>query len=330
MTNFDLITIGDASCDVFVAPSESESLCQLNNKESLVCFAYGKKIPVKEMEFTIGGNAANNAVGIKRLGLKVSVVLTLGNDEIGTQIIDRLQNEGIDTTYVVTHPAIASDYSTIVTYQGERTMLNYKPPRTYEFPVKLPVSPWLYLTSMGDTFRPFYNHLTDFLKSNPEIRLVYNPGSRQLRAPYEQIKDMIARTYVLFVNREEGQNLVKMEDSFGKEKELIEKLMGFGVKYPVITDGANGAFTYDGKKYIKVGVLPVDAYERTGAGDAFGSGCLAGLIKGKPFEEALVWGTVNSASVIGYTGSQKGLLRENEMNIWLERAKSSKVLIEEF
>ena len=90
------------------------------------------------------------------------------------------------------------------------------------------------------------------------------------------------------------------------------------------------AHSKEGKKYIKVGVLPVDAYERTGAGGAFGSGCLAGLIKGKPFEEALVWGTVNSASVIGYTGSQKGLLRENEMNIWLERAKSSKVLIEEF
>ena len=76
---------------------------------------------------------------------------------------------------------------------------------------------------------------------------------------------------------------------------------------------------------MKAGVLPVDAYERTGAGDAFGSGCISALIKGKSFEEALLWGTVNSASVIGYIGSQKGLLREHEMPLWLERARSSGV-----
>jgi sugar/nucleoside kinase (ribokinase family) len=54
------------------------------------------------------------------------------------------------------------------------------------------------------------------------------------------------------------------------------------------------------------------------------------LIKGKTFEEALLWGTVNSASVIGYTGPQKGLLKEEEMLEWLERARSSGVEVKEF
>jgi sugar/nucleoside kinase (ribokinase family) len=98
----------------------------------------------------------------------------------------------------------------------------------------------------------------------------------------------------------------------------------------VITDGANGAMAYDSinGKFMKVGVLPVDAYERTGAGDAFGSGCLSALIHGKTLDEALLWGTCNSASVIGYTGSQKGLLKFDEMPVWLERAKSSGVKVE--
>ena len=81
------------------------------------------------------------------------------------------------------------------------------------------------------------------------------------------------------------------------------------------------------RQIFKVGVLPVDAYERTGAGDAFGSGCLSALIHGKPLDEALLWGTCNSASVIGYTGSQKGLLKDSEMPVWLERAKSSGVSV---
>ena len=71
--------------------------------------------------------------------------------------------------------------------------------------------------------------------------------------------------------------------------------------------------------------MPIDPYSRTGAGDAFGAGCVAALIKGKSFEEALLWGTVNSASVIGYVGSTKGLLKDAEIPNWLERAKSSGV-----
>jgi sugar/nucleoside kinase (ribokinase family) len=330
MSSFDLLSIGDASYDVFLSPSESESLCQLNNKESLICFNYGGKIPVKQMEFTLGGNAANNAVGTKRLGIATTSVITLGTDEVAEQIVKHLEKEGVDTTFVTTQPSTLSNYSVIITYSGERTIFTYKSPMSYLFPVKLPPTAWIYLTSMGESFRPFYNHLLEFLKVNPQIKLAYNPGSRQLRAGTKEIADMIARTQVLFVNREEAQGLTGMGDSHGTEKELLQGLVKLGVKNPLVTDGNNGAFVFDGEKYLKCGVLPVDAYERTGAGDAFGSGCLSALIKGKTFTEALVWGTVNSASVIGYTGAQRGLLTEVDMLHWLERAASSGVKAEEF
>jgi len=41
----------------------------------------------------------------------------------------------------------------------------------------------------------------------------------------------------------------------------------------------------------------------------------------------LIWGTVNSASVVSFVGAQKGLLKEEEMLEWVERAKE-KVKIE--
>lgn len=326
----DLLSIGDVSYDVFLRPEESESLCQLNNKESLICFGYGAKVPVREMEFTVGGNAANNSVGVRRLGINVGIVITLGADETGNQILSALEKEGVDTTFAIPQVSTTSNYSLILSYAGERTIFTYKVPRSYEFPVKLPQVPWIYLTSMGDTFRPFYNHLMDFIKINPQIRLVFNPGGRQIKAGLDQIKDVIARTNTLFVNREEAQELTGVLDSHGKEKELLMALNKLGVKNPVVTDGNNGSFVFDGTRCLRCGVLPVDAYERTGAGDAFGSGTLAALVKGKGFDEALIWGTVNSASVIGYTGGQKGLLKENEIAIWVERAKSSGVKVEEF
>lgn len=330
MEKYDLLTIGDASLDVFIVPTESETLCRIDTKECFIALSYGDKIPVKNMEVSIGGNAANNAVGTKRLGVNCAVVLTLGGDDVGRQIIAKLKNEGVDTTFVFQQPSTTSNYSTIISYSGERTILSYKVPRSYEFPVKLPDVPWIYLTSMGDTFRAFYNHLMDYLRLNPKINLAYNPGSRQLRANPEDFKDVIARSQIIYVNRQEAEQISKFGKSQGRERELLQALIKMGVSYPIVTDGNNGSYVFDGKKYLKCNILPVDAHERTGAGDAFGAGCIAALIKGKSFDEALIWGTVNSASVIGYTGSQRGLLKESEVQEWLERARSSNVKVEEF
>ena len=325
----DILSIGDASLDVFLNPSESEALCEIDNKKCLICFKYGEKIPVKTLDFCVGGNAANNAVGMRRLGINSGVVLTLGLDDIGNQILERLKKEKVDVTYTVQQPATTSNYSTVVNYSGERTIFTYKAPRSYEFPVKLPPTPWVYLTSMGDSFRPFFNHFIAWLKLNPMIKLAFNPGGRQIKVGLEAIADMLKLTYIVFVNREEAESLTGFTGSQGKEKELLKKLSAVGPKVCVVTDGPAGSYIFDGTRYFKAGVFPIDAYERTGAGDAFGSGVLAAVMKGKDLKEALLWGSANSASVIGYVGSQKGLLTEVDMTVWLKRAESSKVVVQE-
>jgi ribokinase len=328
-TNFDLLSIGDANLDVFVAPTESESLCNIDTKECMIAFSYGDKIPVKNLEFSVGGNAANNAVGAKRLGVNVGVVLTLGDESIGKQIIERLQDEQVDLTYVVQQPATSSNFNVAITYTGERTIFTYHAPRSYEFPVQLPKVPWVYLTSMGESYRPFYNHVTEWLIKNPQIKLAFNPGSWQLRGGIETLGNIFKLTHLIFVNKQEAEKLTGVAAHDDVTKELLTALSELGPKVCVITDGGNGSYVYDGQKYLHCGVLPVDAFERTGAGDAFGSGFLSALLNQKPIEEALVWGTVNSASVIGYVGAQKGLLEKDDIEVWQQRFVSSAVKVEE-
>ena len=114
------------------------------------------------------------------------------------------------------------------------------------------------------------------------------------------------------------------------EKELLNFVSTTGPKSVIITDGANGAYAKENTNYYHIGILPVDAISRTGAGDAFSAGCLSALIKGKTLPEALIWGTVNSTSVIGYVGPQTGLLKESGMATWMDRARSSGVRVEKF
>ncbi len=325
---FDVLAIGDVTLDTYLVPEESSALCTIDNKECLICFAYGDKIPVKNLQMSVGGNAANNSVGITRLGLKAGLVSTLGGDGIGNQIVEKLQSEGVDLTYAIQQPTAKSNYSTVINYQGERTIFTYHAPRSYEFPVHLPVTPWVYLTSMGESFRPFYNHFVDwFEKNQSDMKLAFNPGSRQLRA-LKDIEKVIALTYMIYVNKQEAQMITGYEGD--DMKELLKLLHAKGPEISVITAGSDGSYVYDGTRFVKSGVLPVDAFERTGAGDAFGSGCLSALIKGKSLEDALLWGTLNSASVIGFVGPQEGLLRESDLPLWLERAASCNVRVEEF
>jgi len=304
-------------------------VCEINEKDCLICFNYGDKIPVKELEFSIGGNAANNAVGTKRLGIKVAVILTLGDDEIGNQIVERLIKEGVDTSYVYRLSQTRSNYSLAINYSGERTIFTYKTKIEYKFPDEIPQTPWVYLTSLGDEFESVYGKVSEWINAHPEVKLAFNPGSRQIRSGVEKIKNIMQDSYLINVNREEAETLVGMTNTKGNEKELLTSLSKLGPKMSIITDGVNGAYVYDGNKFYKAEVMPIDAYERTGAGDAFGSGFLSAIIKGKDIKEALLWGTVNSASVISFIGAQKGLLKEEEISIWLERAKSSNVNVEE-
>ncbi|HSX49154.1 MAG TPA: carbohydrate kinase family protein, partial [Candidatus Saccharimonadales bacterium] len=262
------------------------------------------------------------------------ILITLGDDDIGNQILKRLEAEKVDLTYSFQQKETRSNYSIVINYQGERTIFVYHAPRSYEYPVQLTPTPWVYLTSIGENFEPFYNHMAEFFKKNPETKVAFNPGSWQIRAGVEKIKNILALTHILFVNKQEAEKITGIKPEENNLKELLTGLSKLGPKISIITDGENGSYAYDStrteKQFLKVGILPVNAFERTGAGDAFGSGCLSALIKGKPLEEALLWGLSNSASVIGYSGPQKGLLHDSEMPAWLDRARSSNVKTEEF
>lgn len=329
MSGFDLLSIGDASFDVFIDPTKSDLLCDIDTKKCFISFSYGEKIPVKRLETSLGGNAANNAVGTKRLGISTSIVLTLGDDINGREIIQGLGEEGVDTSFVKVQPGALSNYSAIVTYGGERTIFTFHAPRTYEFPDNLPETPWVYLTSMGETYKPFYTKFLEWFYTK-NAKLAFNPGSWQLKEGLSGIADILKVTYLVFVNREEAEKLTSFGNSKKKDKELLMELSRLGPKVPVITDGPNGSFLYDGSKFLRIGIMPIDAYERTGAGDAFGSGFLSALIKGHDLGEALLWGTLNSASVIGYTGSERGLLTEIEIETWKKMAESCGVKVKEF
>lgn len=324
-----LIVFGSARADAFldVPVDKADKVCSIDTHRCVIELSYGAKIPLKHVSFLVGGNGANVAVGTKRLGIDSLLVAELGEGAMSDFTKKELEKEQIDMRFVTQTKGVTQGFGAVIMYQGERTILSYYSDKEPPFPNELADASWAYLTSIGEKFEEYYEETYNYLTTK-NIKLVFNPGGRQISKGVEWLKKYLGITYLLLVNREEAGEIVRMEESLGEEKKLLDKLTEFGVKVAVVTDGGNGAFAKQGENYFRIPAMPIDAIERTGAGDAFSTGCMSALILGKSLEEALMWGTMNSTSVIGFVGPEPGLLTQDGLAKWLERAKSSGIAVE--
>jgi len=65
----------------------------------------------------------------------------------------------------------------------------------------------------------------------------------------------------------------------------------------------------DGETIVRAGMYQdVKVIDRTGAGDAFGSGFLSQWAQGKSLKDAIVFASANSTSVVTKIGAKPGIL----------------------
>lgn len=317
---YDLVAIGDTTTDVFLEVNleDAKGRCELDNDKCLVCFAYGSKIPVKKITTVPAvGNAANNAIGSARLGLKSAIYTVIGSDRDSEEHKKVFEEEGVDTKFVVMESDKRSNFSAVINYGAERTIFVYHEDRKYDLP-DLPPTKWVYYTSVAKGHDILHKQVPEYVKKSG-AKLGFNPGSYQLLEGVEKLKPILEVTDVLLLNREEAQSLVKgdIEDVKG----LIKELREHGPETVVITDGRNGSFaSFDGREIWYAGI-PEDSpiLEMTGSGDAYSTGFLAASIQGKDLPECMIWGTMNSTSVIQFIGAREGLLTQEGMKKFIEK-----------
>lgn len=312
---FDLISIGDSVVDTFI-PLEDAEIGESKGQKKLM-LRFGDKIPVGDAISMVAGNAANNAVGSARLGLKTAIYTNVGDkgeEEYDQRIIAKFKLEKIDTRYVVHDKSLPSNHHIVLNFKGERTILIHHQPWEFHLP-DLDRSKRVYLTSMSPSYvnSNVIEQLINFLERNA-AKLVYQPGTFQIKQGVKKQNRLLSLCELFIVNLEESKILLGHQVSEKiPVKKLLKGLADLGPKMVVITDGGKGSFGYDGEKYYQLGVFPAKLLEMTGAGDGFATGVLAGLFYGKDLSESMRWGAANGASVVEQIGPQAGLLTYNQM-----------------
>lgn len=321
--NLDFVAIGDITTDAFIRIKQASVHRDDGDPDEKLCLINGAKIPYESLTLCAAvGNSPNASVSAARLGLRSALVADVGEDEFGHEDIETLKKNGVDTRFVKMHAGQKSNYHFVLWYKAERTILIKHEEYDYKLP-DLGSPKWIYFSSVGENSIPYHHEIAEYLKNHPETKLAFQPGTFQIKLGYETLKDLYAHTHVFFCNKEEAQLILKTREDSGAE--LARKMSALGPKISVITDGPKGAYAFDGNDawFMPPYPDPAPPFERTGAGDAFASTFASALALGKSVDEALMWGPINSMSVVQKIGAQAGLLTRPELEEFLKNAPAN-------
>jgi ribokinase len=311
MNNLDFLAVGDTVVDTFIKLREdgAKVTCDAHQEHCELSMHFGDKVPFESATVVPAvGNAANAAVSAARLGLSAGFVTWLGKDRNGEECLTRLAQEGVAQDLITMEDGKATNSHYVLWYPPDRTILIKHEAFDYAFPAAIEPPRAMYLSSIGEAGMGIHDPLADWLDAHPDVMLVFQPGTFQMSAGTQKLARIYARTNVFFANKEEYQRILKSEEE--DPKKLMEAMRALGPKTVFLTDGGNGAYALsdDGAWFIGLYPDPRAPYERTGAGDAFSSTATVALLLGKSVQEALMWGPVNSMSVVQGIGAQQGLL----------------------
>ncbi len=311
---YDAVTIGSAVLDIFV---KSRSYKLLDSESFVggvaICEPYEGKIEADEIEIVSGGGGTNNAVSFSRKGFRTAIVSEMGKDLSGKMISAELVRERVDTRFLVVEEGEETAVSVIlvsgdggrgiVTYRGASRMLTHK-----DIPWNLLRTKWLHISSLGGRIA-LLEELVLWAKKEG-IKVALNPGKTEIERR-ERLLALLPLVDVLLVNREEATLISQI--NFSKIKTFRSEASLEGPAISVITAGELGGKVCSGGKCFFYPGSKIKKVSSTGAGDAFGSGFVTGLILGKSLEESASWGSRNAESVLHFLSAKRGLLYRREL-----------------
>lgn len=305
-----ICALGAASQDVFLSGKGIRSQLDASSNEYVEEFKLGAKLNVEHVLFATGGGATNAAVTFSRQGMDASFIGRVGRDIAGHGVLSELDKEHVDTSKTIYDEQLGTQYSTILlTESGERTILVYRgaaqahTAADYQG-LDLKRFEWLYVSSFGGAFEAL-DVIFDHAKKSG-IKVAFNPGQAELDKP-ELLKGLLDDVEILIMNKDEAALVVEG----GSSEELARHLLHY-VPVAVVSDGPNGVVATDGKTIIEAGMYEdVPVIDRTGAGDAFGSGFVSYYSQGRSLKDSVVFASANSTSVVTKFGAKEGILHHD-------------------
>lgn len=356
-----IMTLGGATKDVFINCQQTSSFKAHKDTQNR-CFMLveeGAKIEVTDLHYASGGGATNSSASFKRLGFDVSSFFQVGDDEAGNFIINELHNEHIDISII----AKTSLYNTGISFifpsaTNNRAIFAYRGANAELQEHQIPFNVFknyegIYVTSLSGNSSKLLPSIAKQAKRDG-LMVATNPGTSQLTVNPQDMMAALSCIDVFILNLKESQTFLKMLQTqknvckkgflpkqSRKNSDLYHRIQKISAYFPImdyfctilhqgpsiviVTNGAEGVYAATNNTLYFHPSLPVKITNTVGAGDAFGSCFVASIWQGKPIEQAIIHGIINSASVICHKDAKQGLLSSAQIKNYAQKLGTKNV-----
>lgn len=287
----------------------------------------GPLVEVGHFSKRLAGAETNVAIGLARLGFRVSWVSRLGADSFGRFILSSVKQEGVDCTNVTVDPQGTTGFmlksgtvdgaDPVVEYfrrQSAASMLSLNDFDESHFRK----ARHLHVTGITPALSPdaakLVEHSMRFMREaggtvsfDPNLRLSLWSSSDVM---VEQINKLAAIAHWVLPGLSEGRVLTGQQES----ADIADFYLNIGVEAVVIKLGAEGAYhkTAD-EEGVTPGVEVPKVIDTVGAGDGFAAGVISAKLESLTWSAAIARGNWIGAQVIQSLGDMEGLPNRNQL-----------------
>ncbi len=294
-----------------VSPLETQPEIVVVGSTMIDMIAYSKKVPgpgetVIGDSFSLGfgGKGANQAVMASRMGAKVYMVNTLGDDVFGDTTLNNFKEQGIDTTYVA-RVSGASGVAPIWVEPNGTNRIICVPGANNTMTAAQAESAISALSKakvvIGQLEIPQTVTIAAFRKAREfGITTILNPAPfAPLSAELVALSDWIIPNETEFAGLNPDGNLPE------NDEEILKVAKALGCRFVVTLGEKGAAFTdKDHSKVARVSAPKVNAIDTTGAGDSFVGSFAFGLATGFEIEKAVKLGCACASDSVTKLGTQ--------------------------
>jgi len=280
---------------------------------------------VSEAKSSPGGSAANTIYGLAKLGVNAGFTGVVGDDAEGKILIQDFQKAGVDTSQIRVKPGVKTGSVVCLSDRLGRRSLYVTPGAnnlltmddldlTYINQARM-----LHLSSFADD-RQFKILLELMDRLDLSTKLSFAPGALYAKKGLKALAPILSKTYILFINRDEikqltGEDIINGAESCLKQGcSIIVVTLGKGISLELgkgISHKTVIATGYIRDAETEHAIQPgnrdiVSQADTTGAGDAFATGFLYGLLRGKGLEECGRLGNIVARFSITKLGTRQG------------------------
>jgi sugar/nucleoside kinase (ribokinase family) len=264
--------------------------------------------PVEPVTLLPGGDAANQAVVLSKLGFKTALCCRRGNDGWGRILLDLLRQYGddIDLDGIVVDEGKATSISAMmIRSDGQRNFCVHKG-AMYNFcfaDIDTALFKSAKVASIGGVYAlPSFDGegAAAFFAGARKAGLITVADTKYdtYQIGVAGILPMLAHTDYFFPSYDEAKAI----SGETEPSKMAAVFLKAGVSHVGIKLGADGIYFCDAVQEFTLPAFPVKVVDTTGAGDNFMSGFIAGLVKGWDVRRCCLFGSAAAALCVTKLG----------------------------